>query len=213
MALHPLAHQRHDYSQPGFSESSLSTSPLPLLAQWLDDARQAGLREPNAMALATSFEGRPSCRMVLLKGLEPEGLVFYTNYDSRKGCELTANPWAAATFWWDILERQVRLEGPVTQVPREQSEAYFHSRPRASRIGPAASPQSQPIERADLEARFAKLDAQFPADTLPCPEYWGGYLLLPIRIEFWQGRPSRLHDRLLYTLAPAGDWSLVRLAP
>ncbi len=152
--------------------------------------------------------------MTLLKGLDARGFVFYTNYESRKGQELAANPRAALIFFWVLLERQVRVEGRVERTAPEESDAYFHSRPLGSQIGAAASPQSQPVpDRATLERRFAALEAEYAGGEVPRPAHWGGYRVIPEAIEFWQGRPSRLHDRLRYTRQPGGAWRMERLAP
>jgi pyridoxamine 5'-phosphate oxidase len=172
------------------------------------------MREPTSMALATAdAEGRPSVRMVLLKGLASDGFRFFTNYESRKGRDLAANPQAALCLWWDRLERQVRAEGRVERLSREDSERYFRSRPRGSQIGASASPQSRPLaDRFELEKRVAELEARHPEEDLPLPDFWGGYLLIPERVELWQGRESRLHDRFEYRREGAG-WRIVRLAP
>lgn len=189
--------------------------PIRRFREWLDLAVRHGFREPNAMALATGdAAGRPSVRMVLLKGVDDSGFVFFTNYESRKGRELAANPRASLAFYWDALERQVRIEGSVERVGADESDAYFASRPRGSRIAAAASPQSEPIpDRESLERRYRELDARFPGDTIPRPPHWGGYRLVPESIEFWEGRPDRMHDRTRYRREPGGDWRVDRLAP
>lgn len=206
---------REEYAERTLDISDAHADPLVQLQQWLEEALQAKLPEPNAMTLATcTRDGIPSARVVLLKGIDRQGLDFYTNYKSRKGCEMAENPRVAATFLWLGLHRQVRVEGIVEQLSREQSERYFHSRPLGSRIGAAASPQSEIIERADLEAEFQRLAQKVDAgETLPCPPHWGGYKIIPSRLEFWQGRTSRLHDRLEYRKDGSGNWSIVRLAP
>ncbi len=194
---------------------ALGDDPLDALTSWIHDAAQAGMIEPNAMALATADdEGRPSSRMVLCKGVDTRGLSFYTSLESRKGTELAVRPWAAATFWWDRLERQARVEGPVLRIPDDEADAYFASRPRGSRLGAWASEQSREIpDRATLERRAAEVQARFPGDApVPRPPYWGGFVLSPTRIEFWQGRENRLHDRIRYEKEPDG-WSRVRLCP
>lgn len=212
MNLPDIAAIRTDYARAGLTEADLDPSPTAQLSRWLSEAIAAGHPEPTAMALATvSASGEPSNRVVLLKGID-EGLVFFTNYGSAKGRDLAANPRAAATFFWVLLERQVRVNGAVTQVSREESEAYFRSRPYESRIGAWASRQSEVLaDRAALEARIAALTAEYPEDV-PLPPFWGGYRLVPDRVELWQGRPSRLHDRLRYTRVAEG-WTIERLSP
>lgn len=169
----------------------------------------------NAMTLATvDADGRPSARMVLLKGVDPRGFVFYTNYSSRKGRELEANPYAALVFYWPGQERQVCVTGSVARLPPPESDTYFRSRPRGSRIGAWASAQSQPTkDRAALEESWSRFEARFPGEDIPRPDHWGGYLLSPVRFEFWQGRPNRLHDRFQYLRRPDQSWEIQRLAP
>jgi pyridoxamine 5'-phosphate oxidase len=182
-------------------------------AAWFEAALGGEIYEPNAMTLSTAgADGQPSSRMVLLKGYDPEGFVFYTNLESRKAQELAENPRASLLFWWDRLHRQVRIEGTVAQVGAAEADVYFASRPHGSRIGAIASPQSRVIEgREALETRVAKLTARHPEDV-PRPHHWGGYRLRPDQFKFWQGRPSRLHDRLRYTRS-GGAWRMERLAP
>lgn len=210
-----LADIRSDYKKNKLDENHVSKNPLKQFEQWFDEAVASAVIEPTAMNLATvSKNNTPASRIVLLKGLENGGFEFYTNYQSNKGKELEENPQAALTFFWPELERQVRIQGVVEKVSKEQSEAYFKSRPKASQIGAWASPQSAVIsDRKILEDREKQLAERFADDEdLPKPEQWGGYVLKPISIEFWQGRPSRLHDRLIYTLE--GDkWKINRLAP
>jgi len=210
-----LARMRSEYARDGLDETAAGDDPVALFTRWLDDAVAAGVHEPNAMALATATpDGRPSSRIVLLKGFDAAGLVFFTGYDSRKGRELADNPFAAATMLWHPLQRQVRVEGRVTQVSAAESDAYFASRPRGSQIGAVASPQSQPIDDRDvLDERVAEVDAQFDGRDVERPPTWGGYRIAIDSIEFWQGRVGRLHDRLRYT-RPLGDvWARERLAP
>lgn len=210
-----IADLRQEYSRQGLNEVEVDPNPLALFGTWLAEAIRAQVYEPNAMTLATvSAEGRPAARMVLLKGFDAAGFVFYTNYTSRKGQELTQTPWAALVFWWGELERQVRIEGPVTPVPAAESDAYFASRPWGSRLGALASPQSQIIDsRRQLEQRLAELEAEYAQRDPPRPAHWGGYRLAPLSIEFWKGRPNRLHDRLRYQRQDDGSWRIDRLAP
>jgi pyridoxamine 5'-phosphate oxidase len=211
--MNDLASLRKSYERAALDEEASLADPLAQFELWLKQALQAQLPEPNAMTLATvGADGRPSTRVVLIKGVDARGIVWYTNYQSRKGQELTLHPHAALQFHWVELERVVRIEGVVTQVSDEESDAYYASRPLDSRIGAWASPQSQPIaSRAVLVANAAKYSAQFLLNP-PRPPHWGGYRLAPDRFEFWQGRPSRLHDRLRYRLQD-GAWIKERLAP
>lgn len=213
-----VADMRKDYAAAALEEATAHPNPLVQFNQWLQEALAAKLFEPNAMTLATATpDGRPSARIVLIKGVSDQGFVFYTNYDSRKGNELEANPWAALTFHWAELERQVRIEGRVQRQAPEASLRYFHTRPRGSQLGAWTSPQSQVIHsRTELETRLAEVEARFPDATqpLPLPPNWGGYVVVPHAIEFWQGRPSRLHDRLRYARpAETAPWVIERLAP
>lgn len=205
---------RREYTREALAEADVDADPVVQFGRWFEQAEQAGLLEPHAMTLATATpDGRPSARMVLLRGFDERGFCFYTNYESRKGAELAANPRAALVFWWGELERQVRIEGTVERTSRAESEAYFASRPPGSRLSAAASPQSRVIEgRAALERRVAELAAVVPDGNVPLPGFWGGYRLAHEVVEFWQGRPNRLHDRLRYRRAGDG-WRIERLAP
>ncbi|MFO1220494.1 MAG: pyridoxamine 5'-phosphate oxidase [Burkholderiaceae bacterium] len=213
MDNHALAALRKSYEREELDESSCADDPMQQFAKWLDEALKAELPEPNAMTLATvGADGRPSTRVVLIKGFDARGIVWYSNYESRKGHELAHQPYAALQFHWVELERVVRIEGLVSKVEPQQSDAYYASRPLDSRIGAWASPQSQPIaSRAVLVTAAAKVAARYMMHP-PRPPHWGGYRLAPDRYEFWQGRPSRLHDRIRYRLE-AGRWLRERLAP
>lgn len=206
---------RSNYALSGLHETDLLGNPFQQFQLWLEQAIAAELPEPNAMTLATlSEQGKPIARMVLLKGLDEKGFVFYTNYDSAKGKQLTETDSAALVFWWAGLERQVRVEGTVEKVSSEESDAYFQSRPKASQLGAWASPQSQVIKnRGVLEKRLAELEEKYATEKVPRPPHWGGFRVIPTAIEFWQGRPSRLHDRIRYELDEKGDWFYQRLAP
>jgi pyridoxamine 5'-phosphate oxidase len=199
----------------GLAEEDVDPDPVVQFGRWLGDAQAAGLVEPTATALATATaDGRPSARMVLLRGVDQRGFVFYTNYESRKAAELAANPRAALVFWWGELQRQVRVEGRVERTSQEESAAYFATRPLGSRLSAWASPQSQVIpDRAVLERRVAELAAAYPGGDVPLPPFWGGYRLVHEVVELWHGRPNRLHDRLRYTRVPGGGWRIERLAP
>ncbi len=208
-----LADLRKEYALETLDEHAVDSDPLRQFNAWMEEALRAQVSEPTAMTLATvDGRGRPAGRIVLLKGVDPRGFVFYTNYASRKGRELAAHPVASLTFFWRELERQVRIEGAVERVSAAESAEYFASRPLGSRIGAWASPQSEAIEsRAWLEARWARLADEY-GEKPPCPPHWGGYRVLPDFLEFWQGRMSRLHDRIAYTRTAEG-WKVARLAP
>ncbi len=215
MTTTSIAHLRKEYRNASLSEQDVLKDPIQQFALWFDNALEAKLQEPNAMTLATaSKKGIPSARIVLLKGFDPEGFVFYTNYESHKGKELKENPHAALVFFWHDLERQIRIEGKIKKVKPRESDLYFHSRPKESRLGAWASPQSQVIEdRQILEETFEKLASSYEHTEPPRPDFWGGYRLIPNKIEFWQGRPSRMHDRILFKKSAKGNWKIVRLAP
>jgi len=210
-----LADLRREYARAVLDERSVDGDPLRQLLQWLDDARRADLLEPSAMTLATATrDGRASARVVLLKGADQRGLVFFTDARSRKGSELLANPVAALVFWWGELERQVRIEGPVERISESEAEAYFNSRPEGSRVSAWASHQSQPVpDRATLEAQWADAARRYAGDPIPKPPYWGGFRVMPAEYEFWQGRPNRLHDRIRYRRGADAAWKLERLSP
>lgn len=233
-----IADLRREYKLTGLSRADLDADPVRQFRNWFDQAAAArnsgrvrkffiGLykallqisgiepMEANAMTLTTvNSQGQPSARIVLLKGVDERGFIFFTNYESRKGRELAANPNAALVFYWADLERQVCVAGRVRKLPREESEAYFRSRPRGSQLAAWTSHQGEVVaDRAILEARWREMDSQYSGKEIPMPPYWGGYVLTPERIEFWQGRPSRLHDRFCYTRLAAGGWQMDRLSP
>ncbi len=195
-------------------EQDVDADPLTQFAVWFEAAREAGIAHPEEMAVATaSADGVPSVRMVLCKGFDADGFVFFTNYDSRKGTELEANPWAALLFYWGALGRQVRVEGPVRRTSRERTAEYVRTRPRRSQLSAIASPQSQVVaNRGWLEDRVEEMARNYPDGELPVPTRWGGFVVVPERYEFWQNRDDRLHDRLRYTPA-GGGWRIERLAP
>ena len=208
-----LRDARLSYTRGTFDETHALAEPVDQLAAWLADARTAGVSEPNALTLATiTQEGTPDARIVLLRGLDANGLVFFTNYESRKGQELARLPAAAALFYWPECERQVRIEGAVDKLAAAESDAYFATRPRGHQLSSWASPQSRTVaDRAQIEDAMARYDAAFPHEV-PRPPYWGGYRLAPVRFEFWQGRAYRVHDRVAYERA-GGGWQRSRLAP
>jgi len=206
-------HARLSYTRGVFDEAHALADPVAQLDAWLAQAREAGVREPGAMTLATlGSGGAPDARIVLLRGLDARGLTFFTNYESRKGRELAASPAAAIVLFWPECERQVRVEGMVAKIATAESDAYFAGRPRGHRLSAWASPQSRPVaDRAELEAAMTRYEEQFPHEV-PRPPHWGGYRLAPARFEFWQGRPDRVHDRIVYERDGAA-WSRSRLAP
>lgn len=210
-----VADLRQNYTQAGLLESEAAGDPFPQFHRWLSEAIAADLKEPNAMTLATvTPDGKPDARIVLLKGFDQRGFSFFTNYKSAKGKQLNTTPWAALVFLWGDLERQVRIEGQVEIVSEQESDDYFQVRPWASQLGAWASDQSQVIaSREVLEERFLQFKDQYPEGKVPRPPHWGGFRVVPRTVEFWQGRPSRLHDRLRYRLQDDGKWLRERLSP
>ena len=210
-----LADLRKEYTLAGLDRGELAAAPLAQFEAWFQQARAAALPEPNAMTLGTvDAAGRPATRIVLLKAVDTRGFSFFTNYESRKGRELAANPRAALTLFWAELERQVHVRGSVSKLSRDESAAYFKQRPRGSRLGAWASEQSQVIaSRAVLEEKLQQLEKKFPDENIPVPPHWGGYVLAPEELEFWQGRPNRLHDRFRYAKQSDGMWLIERLSP
>jgi pyridoxamine 5'-phosphate oxidase len=206
---------RNEYAAHGLRRAELHSDPLQQFSAWFAAALAADIRDANAMSLATATPGgKPSVRIVLLKGFDERGFAFFTNYDSQKGRELEANPHAALAFYWVQLERQVRISGPVERTSREDSAVYFHSRPVGSRLGAWASKQSEVIDaRQVLEARLTEISERYEDGDVPLPPHWGGYRVKPDSIEFWQGRPNRLHDRFRYSRQADGTWLIDRLAP
>ncbi len=215
MMDHTIANLRKDYSLEGLSETEVNNNPFIQFKKWFEQALAAQLPEPNAMTIATATpDGKPSARMVLLKDFDHRGFVFFTNYNSRKGQELAENPQAALVFWWAELERQVRISGRVEKVSENESDRYYYSRPASSRLGAWVSNQSEVIEsREVLEKSWLDFRRQYENQEIPRPPHWGGLRVIPAEIEFWQGRPSRLHDRLLYTRLDNGIWKIERLSP
>ena len=209
-----LAALRAEYARGGLDVPDLAADPVAMFRRWMDDAVAAGLHEPNAMVVSTvSADGRPSSRMVLLKGLSDDGFVFYTNTASRKGEELAADARCALLFPWHPLERQVRIDGTAQPLGPEAVAAYFATRPRGAQLGAWASHQSRPVRsRAELAAAFARAEERFPGEV-PVPDEWGGYVVAPEVVEFWQGRPGRMHDRLVYRRSAGDAWDVERLAP
>lgn len=210
-----IAAIRQDYQRAVLLEKDVEATPVPQFGRWWQDVMQSELDEPNAMTLATSTkDGKPAARIVLLKSFDEDGFIFFTNYESRKGMEMAENPQATLLFFWKELQRQVRIEGTVSKTSGEISDEYFHSRPVGSQIGAIASPQSQVIPgRHYLETSVQELEQKYATGGPERPGHWGGYIVKPTLVEFWQGRSSRLHDRLRYVLQEDGSWLIERLAP
>lgn len=210
-----IADIRTEYKKQSLSEQDILQDPIAQFDKWWQEAISSGIDEPNAMTLATaSADGMPDARVVLLKGFNEKGFAFYTNYNSAKGQQLLENPRATLVLFWKELERQIRISGLVSLAPGKMSDDYFDSRPEGSRIGAWASPQSEPIDSREwLEENERKLRSDWAGKAIMRPAHWGGYLVKPVKMEFWQGRPSRLHDRILYSLQNSGAWKIERLAP
>lgn len=210
-----ISHLRQEYTLSELRESDAAADAIEQFTRWFKEAQDAGIVEPNAMTLATcGSDGIPQARIVLLKDFGHAGFTFYTSYLSEKAAQIKDNPQVSLLFWWEKLQRTVRIVGPVSRVPREDSQQYFASRPRASQLGAWASQQSQVLpDRQSLEARYAEVEKQFEGSDVPTPDFWGGYRVVPAQLEFWQGQRSRLHDRLRYTRQPDGTWAMQRLSP
>ena len=210
-----IADLRREYSSQSLLESDVAPDPVAQFRTWWDHAIKGEVFEANAMTLATaSADGLPSARIVLLKGFDQRGFIFYTNYKSYKGLQMEENPKACLVFFWKELERQIRIVGLVSKLSEQESDAYYHSRPVGSQIGAWTSPQSQVVESRDwLDQQYQEYSSRFKEGTIPRPPHWGGYLVQPMIVEFWQGRPSRLHDRIQYSLQADGSWKTERLAP
>lgn len=213
--MRKLRDLREDYGKFTLREEDVRRDPMEQFELWINEAIDSGIEEPNAMVLSTVDPlGQPSARIVLLRALGPEGFGFFTNYHSQKGVEIDTNPRGALVFFWRELQRQVRVQGTIDKMPAEESDTYFRGRPRSSQIGAWSSPQSARIpNRERLEALVDRFNSKFPEGEVPRPGFWGGYLLRPTRIEFWQGRPSRLHDRLVFQKGKGNEWLMERLAP
>jgi pyridoxamine 5'-phosphate oxidase len=205
----------YEHTERGLHRRDLDPDPIKQFANWFTAAIEAKIKDVNAMSLATaSADGKPSVRIVLLKGFDQDGFVFFTNYESEKGRQLADNPHAALGFYWIELDRQIRISGPTTKTTREESQSYFHSRPLGSQLGAWASKQSEVLDaRRVLDARMAQITERFAEKEIPLPPHWGGFRLKPQQMEFWQGRANRLHDRFRYTAEPDGSWSIDRLSP
>ena len=212
--LQMLRDIRNNYQKHKLEESQLTKRPVALFKQWLDEAIKHEVNEPTAMILSTSIDNQPDSRVVLLKELKEDQFVFYTNYDSNKGQQMGQNQFVALNFFWPQLERQVRIKGQVAKIDESASDNYFRTRPRDSQLGAWASEQSRAVEnREELEEKYRSMEAHFEGQEIPKPENWGGYAVTPVEIEFWQGRPGRLHDRIRYYKAEDGTWSFKRLSP
>ena len=215
MSDKPSIGSRIDYEKASLAESGVAADPISQFRAWYDEAVALGLAEPNAMTVATAGrDGRPSARVVLMRGYDERGFAFFTNYESRKGSEIGANPFACCVFFWQSMERQVRVEGGVVRVPEAESDEYFAGRPRMSKLGAWVSHQSGVVAGRDvLEREMEALQAKYPGDEVPRPPHWGGFRVVPDAVEFWQGRRSRLHDRLIYRREGEGRWKVERLSP